>query len=396
MLQFGLLTAVMASGYGVMFTVLDDFRDEYGIRAAWLGAIVGIGFFSSFIAQIFLAPVADRGFARRMVLGGVFMNVIGLVVMAFGQELPLLLAGRFVSGIGIGMAFPAIRRIVVNADPENLGNNMGLLLSSDVAGFALGPVVSALLVPTFGIPAPFIVIAVLALACVPVVLRVQIVEAVPGDAPSTRFAFDLLRSRPMVAALMMASALFMMIGTFDALWAIVLDDLEASEFVANLGITIFALPLVFLGAFGGRLAQRVGPFRLGPLGLLGGAGFMFLYGVMPTGLAMLAVGSIHALCDGLTASSTGVAVGVVAPRDRQAGAQGMLGAAETLTAGTTAVVAGLLYEWGGRTLAYTTCTVVMVALATGAYVLAGPEYRAKRPIDADLSPDPATAVTGHA
>ena len=44
-----------------------------------------------------------------------------------------------------------------------------------------------------------------------------------------------------------------------------------------------ALPLIFLGSFGGRLAQRVGPFRLGPLGLMLGAGFMFSYGFVPTG-----------------------------------------------------------------------------------------------------------------
>ena len=43
---------------------------------------------------------------------------------------------------------------------------------------------------------------------------------------------------PMAAALMMGSAVFLMIGTFDALWAIVLDDLEASEWVANIGITL--------------------------------------------------------------------------------------------------------------------------------------------------------------
>ena len=36
----------------------------------------------------------------------------------------------------------------------------------------------------------------------------------------------LLRERPMVAGLMMGAAVFLMIGTFDALWAIVLDDLD--------------------------------------------------------------------------------------------------------------------------------------------------------------------------
>ena len=115
-----------------------------------------------------------------------------------------------------------------------------------------------------------------------------------------------------------------------------------------------------------------------PLGLTIGALFMFSYGFVPTGAAMLAVGIVHALCDGFTVSSAAVGVGMVAPPDRQASAQGMLGAAETLLAGVTAVLAGVLYSWGGRALAFTTCSVVMIALSLGAWVLAGPEVRSRR------------------
>jgi MFS family permease len=379
-LTFGLMTALLASGYGVMFTVLDDFRDEYGIAEFWLGVIVGIGFLAGFVSQVFVAPFADRGHARRCVLVGLLLSAAGLLAIAVGETLPLLLGGRFVMGLGVGMAVPAVRRIVINGDPANLGSNLGLLLAADVAGFATGPALAAVLVPEFGIPAPFVVIAVLTLACLPIVVRVPVIEGALGEHGEARprLALDLLRRRELVAALCMGSAVFLMIGTFDALWAIVLDDLEASDFVANIGITIFALPLVFLGSYGGRLAQRVGPFRLGPLGLVLGAGFMALYGLMPTGLAMLAVGVVHSFSDGLTVSSTGVAVGMTAPPERQAGAQGMLGAAETLTGGLTAVLAGALYSWGGRTLAYSVCSVIMLALVATSYMLAGPEFRARR------------------
>ena len=381
------MTALLASGYGVMFTVLDDFRDEYGIAEYWLGAVVGVGFLSSFVAQITLAPLADRGHARMLVLGGLVLNVFGLVGMAFGESVGVLLAARFVMGIGIGMATPAVRRIVINGDPINLGSNLGLLLAADVAGFAAGPAVSALLVPSFGIAAPFLVVAALTVLALPVVLRTHVKES--REATEHRFAFDLLGSRPIVAGLMMGAALFMMIGTFDALWVIVLDDLEASDWIANLGITFFALPLVFLGSYGGRLAQRVGPFRLGPFGLVLGAFFMFCYGLMPTGLAMLAIGIVHAICDGFTVSSTAVSVGMVSPADRQASAQGMLGAAETLTAGITAVIAGVLYSWGGRTVAYSACAAAMVLLSVGAWVLAGPEYRRLRGAIESPTPQPA-------
>ena len=92
----GALTATFAAGYGVMFTVLDDFRDEYGISAAALGAVVAVGFFTSFLAQVLLAPLADRGHAKHLVLFGIVAGVVGLIIMSFGETVPVLLAARVV------------------------------------------------------------------------------------------------------------------------------------------------------------------------------------------------------------------------------------------------------------------------------------------------------------
>ena len=117
---------------------------------------------------------------------------------------------------------------------------------------------------------------------------------------------------------------------------------------------------MIFGAAGGRLAQRLGPFRVGTIGLLLGAGFMFTYGLVPTGGAMFAVAMVHAVSDGLTVSSTGVAVGLVVPVERQAGAQGVLGGLQTLTAGIVAIVTGVIYDHAGRTAAYSVAAALMV------------------------------------
>lgn len=372
-LTFGLLIALLAAGYGVLFTMLDEFRDEYGISESALGAVIGIGFFSGFLSQIVIAPLADRGHARTVVLFGVGLNVAGLVLMAAATSFVPLLAGRFVMGVGVGMAVPAIRRIVIVADPDRLGHNVGQLLAAEVGGFAMGPAVSAVLTGPYGIPTPFLVIAAANVAVVPLVFRTSVRET--AEQPEQRFALDLLRNRPFAGAVALGSAVFLMIGAFDALWSIVLDDLEASDWIANLGITLFALPLIFLGAVGGRLAQRFGPFRLGTLGLIGGAVFMSLYGLMPSAGTMFAVSIVHSLNDGLTVSSTGVAVGMVVPTERQAGAQGVLGGAQTLTAGVTALGAGALYEHSGRTAAYGASAAAMVALVVLGVWLAGPAWR---------------------
>jgi MFS family permease len=359
---------VLAAGYGALFTLLDEYRDEYGIGESALGGVIGIGFVAGFVAQVTIAPLADRGHARALVVAGTALNVVGLLVMAASTTVAPLLAGRFVTGVAAGIAVPAIRRIVIVADPANLGHNLGRLLAADVAGFALGPALSALVVGPLGIAAPFLIIAGATLVLIPFVARTPVHETV--EPPAQRFAFDLLRHRAFAGAVALGCAVWLMIGAFDALWSVALDDLEASEWLANLGITLFAVPLVLFGSVGGRLAQRVGPFRVGTVGLLLGAGYMATYGALPTAGAMFAVAMVHSVSDGLTVSSTGVAVGMVVPAERQAGAQGVLGGLQTLTAGIAAPVIGTLYEHAGRTTAYAVSAAMMLALIALGAVLA--------------------------
>ncbi len=360
-----------------MFTMLDDFRDNYGISASALGLIVAVGFFSSFFAQVFIAPRADRGHARQLVYLGMLFNVAGLMGMAFSHNAALLMLARIVMGIGAGMAGPAIRRIVILADPDHLGQNIGRILAADVAGFAAGPAISAALTGPFGIAAPFLVLAIASIACLPVITRIRVNETNTADQPKTRFAFDLLRSRAYVGSISLGAAVFLMIGTFDALWVLVLSDLHTSDLIANLGITLFAIPLAVLGPFGGRLAQQLGPFKVGSVGLLIGAAMMFSYGHLPSGIAMFCVAMFHAVNDGITVSASGVAVGLVAPVDRQAGAQGLMGGIQTLAGGVAAIVAGSLYESSGRAAAYTACAVAMVALVAIALACAGRDWGTK-------------------
>ncbi len=372
LVAFGGLSAALAAGYGVLFTIAADYRDDYGISDNWIGVIIGTGFIAGFVAQITIAPFADRGHARQLVLAGVFVNVIGLVLMAFGTSLVPILVGRFVSGIGIGAATPAIKRIVVLADPTNLGRNMGRLLAADVFGFAIGPAVSAILVGPFGLAAPFLVVAGVTLVLLPMVARVDVAEAV--DPPARRFAFDLLRSRAFAGAVVLGAVAFIMIGAFDALWDVVHKDLETSDWIANLGITLFGLPLIFLGPIGGRLAQTWGPFKLGSIGLFFASALMIAYGFLPSGGLIFAVAMVHAVSDGMTISSAGVAVSMVVPAERQAGAHGVVGAAQAMSAGVMASATGAVYGAYGQVAAYTLAGVVMAVLTGVGVWLARPEW----------------------
>lgn len=374
-LVFAALSASLASGYGVLFTVVGDFRTEYGISEATVGLIIGLGFFAGFISQVFIAPIGDRGRARQVVGFGVLLNVVGLILIGIGGSVELILLGRFISGIGIGAANPAIRRIVILVDPANLGRNLGWLLSADVFGFALGPAVSAVMVGPLGLAAPFLTIAAVTLALLPNLFRVRIREE--SAQSQQRLALDLLADRAVAGGVVLGAGVFLMIGGFDALWDLVHEDLGTNDVIANLGITLFALPLIFLGPVSGILAQRIGPFVMGAAGLVGGSFFMTSYGLLPSGNWIFGFAMFHAITDGLTIAASGVAVSMAVSDDRQAGAQGLIGAAQALTAGTTAIVVGALYGSFGRLMAYAATSAGML-VCVGLALYLGRDFRRRR------------------
>ena len=379
---------VLAAGYGVMFTMLDDWRSEYGIQETGLSMIIAIGFFTSFVAQLTIAPLADKGHARKLLSLGMLANAVGAVIMAFGESLPAFLLGRFVMGLGAGIAIPAIKRIVIVSDRENIGRNLGRGVSIEVAGFAIGPVIAALTVDTFNLAAPFIIITVLTMIFGIIISRLNISETAVEDQTDERFALDLLKLRPVLGSILVGLALYVMIGVYDSLWVIMMDDLQAPNWVGNAGVALFGLPWIIFGTLGGKIAQRHGPLRVSAFGLGLGALYMTSYGFLSMPYLMLGIGLSQSILDSLTVTGIGIAVAQATPTERQAGASGLLGGMQTLTGGISAVAAGASYEHFGQAFAFSATGIVMALLVTSGCVLAGKKWLQK--------PLPALVVSGRA
>jgi MFS family permease len=163
-------------------------------------------------------------------------------------------------------------------------------------------------------------------------------------------------------------ALFAMIGTFDAVWSVMMDDMKAPTWVANLGISLFAFPMIFLAPRGGRFTQKVGPFKASMVGLSIGAVCLVLYGTLWSPYPMLVVGVIHGIVDGLTVTGGSAAVALVAPRERLASAQGLFGGLQTLMGGIAAVVAGTAYGIIGRATYIWCAGAMLLFIAIGAWL----------------------------
>ena len=368
---------VLASGYGVMFTMLDDWRSEFGIQETGLSMIIAVGFFTSFFAQLTIAPYADRGHARKLMTVGMAANAAGALIMAFGSSLPMFLLGRFVMGVGAGIAIPAIKRIVIVSDPENMGGNLGRGVSIEVGGFAIGPVIAALTVDSINLAAPFILIAVLITIAGVIIARLDITETAIEDRTEERFAIDLLKNRAVLGSILVGVALYVMIGVYDSLWVIMMDDLKAPHWVGNAGVALFGLPWIFFGALGGRIAQKHGPLRVSAFGLALGSLYMTSYGFMTMPYLMLGVGLTQSMLDSLTVTGIGVAVAQATPPERQAGASGLLGGLQTLMGGVAAMSAGTMYEHFGQKFAFTATGVAMAILVSLGCFLVGKKWLRK-------------------
>ena len=357
-----------------MFTMLDDFRNNFGIAESALGFIVGVGFFTSFLGQVSIAPLADRGRAQRLIILGLGLEVIGCIGMALGETFIILLISRIIMGFGAGSALPALRRVIIVADPDNFGRNLGRILSFEVAGFASGPIISVVFAEFFGIPGPFVFLATIISLFVFVVSRIAVPETAEENHPTERFAIDLLKNRAITSGILIGVALFFMIGVFDSLWVLMMDDLDAAQWMANFGVSVFVLPLILLGPFGGKFVQRIGPYRAGSFGMILGAIFMAGYGLMPTPTLMMVVFLFHSLNDGFFVTGAGVAVGTSAPLERQAGAQGLLGGMETLAGGVAASFSGVAYDHLGRTTTFIGTGAIMLTLILASRILAGDNW----------------------
>ena len=368
---------VLAAGYGVMFTMLDDWRSEYGIQETGLSMIIAVGFFTSFVAQLTIAPLADKGHARKLLSLGMLANAVGAVIMALGESLPAFLLGRFVMGLGAGIAIPAIKRIVIVSDRENIGRNLGRGVSIEVAGFAIGPVIAALTVDTFNLAAPFIIITVLTMIFGIIISQLNISETAVEDQTNERFALDLLKLRPVLGSILVGLALYVMIGVYDSLWVIMMDDLQAPNWVGNAGVALFGLPWIIFGTLGGKIAQRHGPLRVSAFGLALGALYMTSYGFLSMPYLMLGIGLSQSILDSLTVTGIGIAVAQATPTERQAGASGLLGGMQTLTGGISAVAAGAMYENFGQKFAFTATGLAMAILVGLGCFLVGKKWLQK-------------------
>ncbi len=352
-------------GFGAIFALLPDFQDDLGFDDFWLGAVTAASFVAGFVSQVGLARFADRGFGRHLLIGGIAFSAVGMAGVAAADSVGVLFVGRLILGFGEGAFLPAARRVVILRNPTEVGAALGQVGSAATFGFLTGPVVASTLAELFTLRTPFWAIAGVLAALLPVVARFS-VPAAATRAPVAPLR-QLLALRGVRAGLLLGMGLNVAIGVYDTLWAKFLrDDHGSSTQFVGYSLFLFAMPMVILAPVMGRVADRVGPVRLGSLCAIASVPFVASYAWLPNAWIISVFALFHSALDAGVVPSAQSAVARSGPPELVASGQGLLDGFGLLVAAASALVFAPLYGAAGPIALWCALAVCVGAAGCGA------------------------------
>ena len=344
MIPLYILSAVLMMGYAAVFTLLAEMRVSFGFSEAAIGAIAGSAFLAGFVVQLGLSRLADSGQGSLLMRLGLLMSVIGIAWMCVASSLTTWIAARVLLGFGAGMVRPALRRMAFVLNPDKAGETLGRLAAWEMVGFLIGPIMASILFEMAGIRAPFAAILVLMIVIGPWVFRVDI----PGsEAPMANPVKTLIRRPAMQSCLAMGIAFYLAVGVFDAIWAVFISDMGASQIYIGVTMSLFTLPMMLIAPYAGGMASRRHVMNLLTVTMSAAMAMMVTYGYITSIWWICLPLLVHAIVDAISMPATQLAVGYASGENALAAGQGLFGAVGLLVAAVARFGSGYVYQAAG-------------------------------------------------
>ena len=361
----------ISGSFMVVFPLLPALQDRAGISTAQLGWVATAGFIAALVAQVLVAPHADRGRERLVINGAIVVMALSTLMYAVGDSIVWFVAGRIGAGLAYGSFIPAAVGVIVRHFPDKQGEQIGRLQALELAGMAVGPLLAVVGKMSIGVVPTLVAAAVLTLVVgAPALLGPAPAAVAVPVAPIAHVSFveglGLLRHRSVLAAALVVAAFHIPIGTYDTLFPRFLADLGTSDWMMGLALMAFAVPSVFLAAWAGRQVDRLGPFKAAGRGGMANVVVIMSYGLVRVPLVIVVIGLFESGGQTLVGAAGAAAMGWAVPGRRAATAQGLGGAIGNMAAAAAAMVAAPLYAAGGA-FALFTCT----AIGTGVLLSCG-------------------------
>ena len=359
-----LLSTVLMSGYAAIFTLLAQLRSIYGFSEFEIGVITAAAFLAGFFAQISLSRLADLGRGPLLMRLGMVLSILGAGWMCIADSLAAWILARVLLGFGAGAVRPAMRRLAFVLNPNKAGEMLGRLAAWEMVGFLMGPIVASVLFEIGGISLPFYCLTAILVIVFPFVLKVDI----PGSESPLRNPMRALIKRPaMQSCLALGVAFYLAVGAFDAIWALFISDLGASQLYIGVTMSLFTLPMIFIAPYAGGYAARQNLLML-LVKTLGVAMLMIIsYAFIESIWWICLPLIIHAVFDAVSMPASQLAVGQASGEQALAAGQGLFGATGLVVAAAASLGGGYLYQTAGPSTVWLTIALAMALCLVFAY-----------------------------
>jgi MFS family permease len=373
-----LVAGTTMAGVSSVFALLAEIHNTYDIAERDLGWIAGSAFVGALVTQLSLSRYADRGHGGLLMRLGVIASTTGLLWFGFADELWQFIAARAVLGTGVGVIVPAARRFIIVTAGADQGRQLGAFYGAYLAGFVIGPPLAGALTVAFDVRAPFLVLGMVTGLTFLSIRRLEIPAADVTVRSTKGVLRRLIRSREMVAALLVVVSFRYSVGVFEPLWAPHMDNLGASTMIVTLSLSAFALPMLVIARWAGGLSDRHSPRLTSLLSALATVPLMASYGWI-TAVPVLFVAMLpHGIMEAIQSPGSQSAVANAAPVDDAASAQGLGEAMGSAASMVGALTAAPLYAWLGPGPAFLIAALTMGGLLGLSWLLDPPPLEKQR------------------
>ncbi|XP_022141799.1 D-xylose-proton symporter-like 3, chloroplastic isoform X2 [Momordica charantia] len=163
----------------------------FNISAVQLGLVVSGSLYGALLGSLLVYPIADFLGRRRELIIAAVLYAVGSLITAYCPDLGVLLAGRLLYGLGIGLAMHGAPLYIAETCPSQIrGTLVSLKELFIVLGILLGYLVGSLRINTvggwrymYGLSAPVALLMGLGMWVLPPSPRWLLLRAVQGKAP---------------------------------------------------------------------------------------------------------------------------------------------------------------------------------------------------------------------
>lgn len=251
---------LMAMGQTTASTVLPLYMRTLGATTSMVGFVSGAFAITAILVRPFVGPAFDSFSKKRLLMAAMVLICIAMASYAVADSTPLVIAGRFVHGLGMGCTGPLGMAMASETLPrEHMSSGIGIYTLAQASAQAIGPAFGIWLSGQAGFSATFVVTACcLASSLVVVATFVHDPDRTPR--PPYRLslgrAFD-VRAIPLAAVIALLMTAFACVGSFNAIYG----GLRGVEGI-GLYFTVYAGCLFITRPVFGQLADRLGTTKL--------------------------------------------------------------------------------------------------------------------------------------